>query len=1083
MLLLVPAHAQKLIALSYHDVVTKKNGDVYAVTSAQLRSHLDFLERAGYQPISLNYLRKVQQGKLSLPDRAVLLTFDDGLQSYRDIVVPMLDQRGYPSVLSVVSGWLDGKRLPDEYYGKMMDWTSIKRLGRNPLVEVASHSHDLHHAIPSNPQGNVAYAGTTRQYDVNSGKYENEHKFKRRIRKDLQQSIRRFRSELGFRPNALTWPYGAYDQVTVGIARSLGFQFHITLDEGDIDLKELPRIRRFLITQDTSDGDLAQWLKQGHTGRSAIRFVDFDLQPMIEGSEESREVKLSNLLDRLNESRANNVIVSALSRDNKTAVFYNRDLPVAVNVLDRTLHQMRTRLRVSDLYVRVPANLRVRNTERFYTDLARLNNFHGIVFEGPGNPKRLSTIKRTVRRYRPKAEFGYYGTPKKPGYYDFIVLKKTDALTVPAVKKAVSQYQARTRPVYVSLIKDDPGDANNVGRAMFELREAGIEHYGYRHLDIMETRRVKPQVITELAVEKPPVRALSAEVLFFFVFFYPLFMAIFWMMGAVTFFFRRERKEKELPKLEVHPHVSILVPCHNEELCVRDTITHLSENNYPNFDIIAIDDGSEDGTAEILKALALEKDRLRVITLTQNYGKAKALRAGAMASQGEFLMCIDADALLDKDALFWMMRHFLSAPRVGAVTGNPRVLNRSGLLSRIQIGEFSAIVGMIKRAQRSIGRLFTVSGVHSLYRRSAVHKVDYWTPNTVTEDVDMSWKLQLSHWDIRYEPKALSWILVPETLKGLWHQRFRWAKGGFESATRYAGRMRHWRSRRMWTVFGEYWLGVAWCYALTFTFVLWLATQILPEDVMPPSLVVKSLLPGWTGVTLAVVCLLQFAVGLSLDGQYERRGLFRYMFWAIWYPAVYWIFNAATTVSAVPVGIVQLMRKRARKGTWKSPGRGTKLPTPHHERQTGEERRLYYQNRGAPSTPRKATELAMTVTFWGIWLYFIAPLLSVLLWFAGIYLFTDRMIIMGGYQVFTEQLFNYATAILAMGAALTAWVVWNQRRYGRHEKRHVIPSHVSDTQMGEISGLDKQVVDDLRQARTIAMHYKDGLPVIEEKAP
>ena len=73
MLLLVPAHAQKLIALSYHDVVTKKNGDVYAVTSAQLRSHLDFLERAGYQPISLNYLRKVQQGKLSLPDRAVLL--------------------------------------------------------------------------------------------------------------------------------------------------------------------------------------------------------------------------------------------------------------------------------------------------------------------------------------------------------------------------------------------------------------------------------------------------------------------------------------------------------------------------------------------------------------------------------------------------------------------------------------------------------------------------------------------------------------------------------------------------------------------------------------------------------------------------------------------------------------------------------------------------------------------------------------------------------------------------------------------------------------------------------------------------
>jgi biofilm PGA synthesis N-glycosyltransferase PgaC len=1080
MLIMVPAQAQKLVALSYHDVTKEKGADIFTVTAAQLKSHLDYLDRAGYQPVSLDDLSKAQRGELQLPDRAVLLTFDDGLQSYRDTVIPMLARRGYPSVLSVVTGWLDGKRVPKGYNGKMMDWASIKSLEKNPLVEIASHSHNLHHAIPSNPYGNTSYASTTRRYDAESGEYESEYDFESRIRNDLQESMRRLHTKLGISPAALTWPYGAYDQVTIGIARSLGFPFQITLDEGDINLAELPRIRRILVTAGTTAGDLAQWLQHGYSGRRAIRFVDFDLQPFIDSAQPSYETKLSNLLDRLNESRANNVIVAALSRDNSEATFYNHDLPVVTNMLDRILQQMRNRLRLFGVYVRIPANLHVANPERFYRDLARLNNFSGLLFEEPGEPQQLAAIKRTVRRYRPKAEFGYYGTPKHPDFYDFIVLKKTDATAISDIRRSVGRYRTDSRRVYVSLVTDGPRDPSRVAHTMFKLREAGIENYGYRDPEIIDTQRMRPEVVTEMAVTTPPKRPLWVEVLFFFVFFYPLFMAIVWMMGAVTFYLRRERNERRAPQLEAYPHVSILVPCHNEQTCISDTITHLSKNNYPNFDIIAIDDGSIDGTLDILQDLAQSIDCLRVVTLTRNYGKAEALRAGAIASRGEFLMCTDADALLDKDALFWMIRHFLTGSRVGAVTGNPRVLNRTSLLARIQIGEFSAIVGMIKRAQRSIGRLFTVSGVHACYRRAAVHNVGYWTTDTATEDVDMSWKLQLAHWDIRYEPRALSWILAPESLKGLWKQRLRWAKGGFESATRYAGKMRNWRSRRMWSVFFEYWVGTLWCYALLGTFIFWAATNLLPEDVWPASLRVRTLLPGWTGVVLAVVCLVQFVVGLSLDGQYEHRGLMRYLFWAIWYPAIYWVLNALTTVVAIPIGIAQLLRKH-RSGLWESPGRNSKL-TSVHRRQTSEERRTYYQHREA-SKPRIATVAIVTVVFWGAWMYFIAPLISIFLWFGGIYLFTDRMIAMGGYHVFTEQLVNYATAIFAMAATLSAWVTWNKQRYGRREKRCSIQRHVSDDQMSEFSGLDKKTINDLRKATSIVMHYHDGHPVIEKKAP
>jgi biofilm PGA synthesis N-glycosyltransferase PgaC len=231
---------------------------------------------------------------------------------------------------------------------------------------------------------------------------------------------------------------------------------------------------------------------------------------------------------------------------------------------------------------------------------------------------------------------------------------------------------------------------------------------------------------------------MSMQAISQFVFFYPLYMAFFWMLGALLFFFRRERIQQAPPVLDDYPLVSILVPCHDEEENVRATIERLLRNRYPLFEIIAINDGSRDRTGAILAELAAQHGRLRVLTLERNFGKAMALRAGALASRGEYLMCVDADALLHEDALLWMIPHFLNGPRVAAVSGNPRVQNKQGLLARIQIGELASIIGMVKRSQRDIGRIFTVSGVHVCYRKRALHDAGYWSPETVTEDIDIS---------------------------------------------------------------------------------------------------------------------------------------------------------------------------------------------------------------------------------------------------------------------------------------------------------------------------------------------------------
>ena len=565
-------------------------------------------------------------------------------------------------------------------------------------------------------------------------------------------------------------------------------------------------------------------------------------------------------------------------------------------------------------------------------------------------------------------------------------------------------------------------------------------------------------------------------IFFVFIFFYPLFMAVYWMTGALIFFNRRERKRSKPPELEHYPHVSILVPCHNEESCIQDAIHQLAENNYPSFDIIAVNDGSTDNTGQLLHELSKQIDCLKVVTLTRNYGKAMALNAGVHASTADYIMCIDADALLDKNALFWMIKHFLDSPRVAAVTGNPRVINKTSLLARIQIGEFSAIVGMVKRTQRNIGRLFTVSGVNACFRKAALHNVGYWSSETVTEDIDISWKLQLRYWDIRYEPRALTWILVPETLKSLWKQRLRWAQGGVEAAMKFGKEIFQWKNRRMWLVGLEYWVSVMWCYSVAFTVLCWAATHTLPAAYWPDALVVETLIPQWTGVALALVCLTQFAVGLLLDSLYERRGLFRYLFWAIWYPAIYWAISAATTIVAVPRGLAKL--GKTRHAVWVSPGRKL-LYSPlrlREARKKPEHRNMFW--RLVPQT-QKYAELAITFISWSLWVYLVMPLISLLAWIAGSYLFKQEMLSPGGLETL-EHIAHYGTVILVMWAMMASWIVWNTKRYGNRNRRHSKAPVVSDEQVREYTQLEVSEVEHLRNTKEVYLHYdEDDHPVID----
>lgn len=403
-----------------------------------------------------------------------------------------------------------------------------------------------------------------------------------------------------------------------------------------------------------------------------------------------------------------------------------------------------------------------------------------------------------------------------------------------------------------------------------------------------------------------------------FCFGYPFVMSWYWMAGGLLFYFERERfmpPHDHPVGMAQWPPISILIPCYNEGLHAEETLLTACASDYPDFEVIAINDGSSDNTAEVLDRLLATLPALRVIHMAANQGKAVALNTGAMLARHEIVVCIDGDALLDPHALRWIARAFRRGT-VGGLAGNPRIRNRTTLLGRLQVGEFSSIVGLIRRTQTTWGRLFTVSGVICAFRRRALEDAGWWSPRTITDDIDISWRVQIAGWRVVFEPNAVAWILMPETLRGLWRQRLRWAEGGSQMLIDFFWPIARLRAPDLLPTYASSLLGVVWSYAMLISAVLALlrAGRILPLDLLPAF----HFLPDWWGAALAVTYLCQAIVSHLVEHRYER-GMLRMLFWIIWYPLVYWLISIATTVVALPR---VLLNPRKANTTWISPDRG-----------------------------------------------------------------------------------------------------------------------------------------------------------------
>jgi peptidoglycan-N-acetylglucosamine deacetylase len=227
------------------------------------------------------------------------------------------------------------------------------------------------------------------------------------------------------------------------------------------------------------------------------------------------------------------------------------------------------------------------------------------------------------------------------------------------------------------------------------------------------------------------------------------------------------------------PMVSVLIPAYNEEAVIVDTIHAALGSGYPKLEVLVVDDGSKDRTAELVRTHFGRDRRVRLL-LQSNHGKPSALNHGLAEATGEITVSIDADTIVDPDAIPLLVRHFAD-PKVGAVAGNVKVMNRNRWLTRWQALEYITSQNLEKRAFDLLNCIPVVPGAVGAWRTDLLRSHGGFSGDTVAEDTDLTLTIRRNGWKILYDEEAIGRTEVPDTIDTLIRQRFRWTFGTMQA--------------------------------------------------------------------------------------------------------------------------------------------------------------------------------------------------------------------------------------------------------------------------------------------------------------
>lgn len=312
---------QTFVSVAFHDVVdTESELDQDAITTDRLIGFFEYLLADQWTVLSLDDVKAAQAGEKVLPQKSILITFDDGYASLYSRVFPLLKAYRFPIVSALVGQWMDAPMHAKVNYGgklvarsNFLSWEQVREMRASGLVEFASHSYDQHLSMQADIHGTQTPAMVTYAFEAQANEYENPARFEARIRQDMLANNRLFIRELGAAPRAFVWPFGRYSLKTIQIARELGYEFAINLNDEPSTADMPMEIARYLPERNPTLGAMLTDLRYQPGFTPTVRVVGLDIAQVWSPDADEFNRQLGQLIEDVRRLRPTAVVFKPYS--------------------------------------------------------------------------------------------------------------------------------------------------------------------------------------------------------------------------------------------------------------------------------------------------------------------------------------------------------------------------------------------------------------------------------------------------------------------------------------------------------------------------------------------------------------------------------------------------------------------------------------------------------------------------------------------------------------------------------------------------------------------------------------------------
>ncbi|MFC0624647.1 bifunctional polysaccharide deacetylase/glycosyltransferase family 2 protein [Kribbella deserti] len=376
------------------------------------------------------------------------------------------------------------------------------------------------------------------------------------------------------------------------------------------------------------------------------------------------------------------------------------------------------------------------------------------------------------------------------GYLTVLSTQDSEDWRRPGVNRIVANSTPKGRNGQILLMHDAGGDRTQTLAALERLIPQ-LSRKGFRFTTVSESvglaKPMQPATTSERWRGLAVIGAIRLSDVTLTIITWLLYAAgALSVLRAIAVLVAARRHARGRTSLEWGPAVTqpvtVIVPAYNESAGIEAAVRSLVASDHP-VEVIVVDDGSSDGTADLVESLGLPG--VRVIR-QPNAGKPAALNTGLQAASYELVVMVDGDTVFEPDAVRMLIQPFAD-PRVGAVSGNAKVGNRRGLLGRWQHIEYVVGFNLDRRLFDLAECMPTVPGAVGGFRRSALLRIGGVSDVTLAEDTDLTMALCRDGWRVVYEERAKAWTEAPASLSALWRQRYRWCYGTLQAMWKHRG--------------------------------------------------------------------------------------------------------------------------------------------------------------------------------------------------------------------------------------------------------------------------------------------------------